>query len=123
MRDPLELHTVVVESARDVHRRLGPGLPEMAYEGALAARFGALGVDYRRPVWVPSLAGGRSPGAYRLNFVLEETLPLEVASVDRLHPAREDHVLRCVRVLRKKAGLLINFNVLRFEDGIRCYWV
>jgi GxxExxY protein len=123
MRDPFEIRDKVLGSAVEVHRQLGPGLPEMAYEKALAARFGGAGLDFRRPVWVPSPAGGRSPGAYRLNFVIQETLPLDVASVDRLHPAREEHVVRCLRALRKTSGLLINFNVPRLEDGIRSYWL
>ena len=112
----------VIGAAIDVHRALGPGLFESAYEESLAHEFGARGIVFRRQVAVPlrykDVPLGR---AYRIDFVVHEEIGVELKSVRVLLPLHDAQVLSYMRLLKLRHGLLFNFNARRLVDGLRSY--
>lgn len=103
----------------EVHRELGPGLPELAYERALAIEFDRQGVRYSRQHRIEIQYKGIVVATVKVDFVIEERLVLEVKSVDVLSPIDRRQVMRYLHVLRLPLGLLVNFNVMLLKGGIR----
>lgn len=108
----------VIGIAIEVRRELGPGLPEEAYEHALAIEFDARGIRYRRQLQIVIEYKGIPVCRVRLDFLVEEKLVLEVKSCEAIPPIHRKQVLRYLHVLKLPLGLLINFNVLMLKDGI-----
>ena len=102
-----------------MHRLLGPGLLEHAYEEALCAEFELQGLRYCRQMAVPLKYKGRSIGEYRIDLLVEDAVVVEVKSVERNDPVFEAQVLTYLRVTHKKLGLLINFNSRLLKSGIK----
>jgi len=96
--------------AIEVHRVLGPGLLESVYEEALCIELSDAGLKFQRQVNIPAVYKGRQVGLYRIDLVVEESVVVELKSVDRHDPVFEAQILTYLRVTGKKVGLLINFN-------------
>lgn len=111
----------VIGAAIEVHRELGPGLLESAYEAALAHELTARGVAFARQVPVPVSYKGLplTDCAYRLDFLVADALVLEIKAVESIEPIHEAQLLTYLRVTGKRVGLLINFNVPLLKNGIR----
>jgi len=109
----------IIGCAIAVHRELGPGLLEAIYEEALSIELDEQGLVYRRQLAVPAVYKGRPLGEYRLDLIVEDTVIVEVKSVDQLHPVFEAQLLTYLKVTGKKTGLLINFNTRLLKDGIK----
>jgi len=104
----------------EVHRELGPGLLESAYEEALAYEFSGAGIQFERQCEVPLRYKNVVLNCgYRLDFVIEQDLILELKSVQELLPVHHAQVLTYLKLERRPLGLLINFNVPVLKDGIR----
>jgi GxxExxY protein len=103
----------------EIHRELGPGLPEEAYEEALAIEFEARGIRFERQLRIPIYYKGRCVARVRLDFLIESMLVLEAKSVDALTPIDRKQVIRYLEVTKLPLGLLVNFNVSVLKDGIR----
>ncbi len=104
----------------EVHRVLGPGLLESAYEHALCHELSSQGLAFRRQVDLPVIYKGQTlPHLYRLDVVVEEELLLELKSVDVLLPLHKAQVLTYLRMSGLKTALLVNFNVEVLKQGIR----
>ena len=104
----------------EVHRHLGPGLLESAYQACLAYEFRSSGIAFAAEVSLPVKYKGLALDcAYRMDFVVEDGLVLELKSVDTLLPIHEAQLLTCLRLARLKTGLLVNFNVPLLRQGIK----
>ena len=109
----------VIASAIEVHRHLGPGLSEGAYEAAMAIELGLRGLGYAQQVLVPALYKGYEVGRYRLDFVVQDAVVLEVKSAEHLAPVFAAQILTYLRVTGCRVGLLVNFNSDLLNRGIK----
>jgi GxxExxY protein len=118
----LELNEItekIIGCAIEVHRHLGPGLLEHAYEEALCIEFQLQGLDYQRQVAAPLTYKGRAIGEYRVDLLVEDAVVVEIKSVERYDPVFEAQVLTYLRMTGKRIGLLVNFNSRLVKNGIK----
>ena len=110
----------VIGMAIEVHRALGPGLLESAYEECLCVEMEGHGAAFVRQVPLPVTYKGRLiEPAYRIDLVIEQRLIVELKTVERLLPVHEAQLLTYLKLSGFKVGLLLNFNVALLKDGIR----
>lgn len=110
----------VLGLAVEVHRELGPGLLESVYEEAFAYELSQAGIPFSRQIEVPLLYKGiRLSCGYRIDLLIEETLIIELKSVNELLPLFHAQLLTYLRLARLPLGLLINFNVPKLKGGIQ----
>ena len=114
-----ELTERIIACAVEVHRQLGPGLLEAAYEAAMCVEFDSGGLSYQRQVVFPVYYKGRVIGEYRIDLMVDDKVVVEIKSVERFDPVFEAQILTYLRVTGKKVGLLINFNRRLLKDGIK----
>ena len=118
LRDPLV--ETVIGCAIDVHRAIGPGLLESAYECCLAHEFVLRGIGFTRQQPLPvTYKGLQLDCGYRIDFVIDRRLIVELKTTGRLLPIHHAQVLTYLKLLGVKQGLLINFNVPRLVDGLK----
>ncbi len=119
----LELNSLtekIIGAAIEVHKHLGPGLLESAYEVCLAEEFTAIGLVFQKQKPLPlSYKGRLVDAAYRLDFVVNDSVLLEIKSVANLEPIHEAQVLTYLRLSRLPVALLINFNVPLLRQGLK----
>ena len=110
----------IIGAAIEVHRALGPGLLESAYEACLAFELAQSGlkVEQQKPLPVVYREVKLDCG-YRLDLLVEEAVIVEAKAVDRLAPIHQAQLLSYLKLSGCKVGLLINFNVKVLKDGIR----
>jgi len=110
----------IIGAAIEVHRALGPGLLESAYEACLAFELAQRGlvVEEQKPLPVV-YRGVKLDCGYCLDLLVEEEVIVEVKVVDRLAPIHQAQLLSYLKLSGCKVGLLINFNVKVVKDGIR----
>jgi len=114
-----ELTGRIIGAAMYVHRCLGPGLLESAYENCLVAEFDHLGIDYSQQIEVPvEHRGKRLDCGYRVDLLVQDTVILELKSVQKVEPIHEAQLLTYLRLMNKPVGLILNFNVPVLKDGI-----
>ena len=110
----------VIGAAIEVHRALGPGLLESAYETCLCHELGLRQIQFQRQLELPVVYKGMPLDAgYRLDIVVEHQLILELKAVDRLMPVHEAQLLTYLKLAKLHVGLLLNFNVPALKNGIR----
>ena len=110
----------VIGAAIEVHKHLGPGLLESAYESCLAIELGQLGLPSEKQKPLPVLYKGHTvDAAYRLDFLVAGKLILELKTVERFEPIHTAQVLTYLRLTGLRLALLINFNVSILRDGIK----
>jgi len=109
----------IIGAAIDVHRELGPGLLETAYEECLCHELHLRGMHFLRQVELPvGYKGLKLDCGYRLDVVVEEQVILELKSIEQLLPIHQAQLLTYLRLSAMKIGLLINFNVAVLKNGI-----
>lgn len=110
----------VVDRGYHIHRDLGPGLLESAYEVLLAEalRQDGLFVERQVPLGL-KYKGVVVDNAFRIDLLVEKGLVVEVKSVERLAPVHGKQVLTYLRVMHLPLGLLINFGQATFKDGLK----
>ena len=114
-----ELTNQILGAAIEVHKTLGPGLLESAYEECLCHELGQRGLSFERQVSLPvTYEGIELDCGYRLDVVVEDAVILELKAVERLLPIHEAQLLTYLRLSHKKVGLLLNFNVKVLKDGV-----
>lgn len=102
-----------------VHRALGPGLLESAYQVCVAAELRAAGIAYQREVPINiEYRGETLDCAFRLDFLIENTVILEIKAIERVLPVHQAQLLSYLKITGKPTGLLINFHVPVLKDGI-----
>jgi GxxExxY protein len=110
----------IIGAAIEVHRALGPGLLESAYEECLAHELSLAGISFARQVPLPvNYKSVQLDCGYRLDFVVEATVVLELKAVDGLQPIHEAQLLTYLKLGGWPIGLLINFNVRVLKKGIK----
>lgn len=113
------LSYAVIGAIIEVHKVLGPGLPESVYEDALALEFQARGILYERQKAVPvSYKGQLLEARFRLDFLVGGKLIVELKAVEVLQSLHEAQLLAYLRLTGYRLGLLVNMNVERVKDGI-----
>lgn len=119
-QDPLV--SQVIACAIEVHRALGPGLLESAYEACLSRELELQGIPFRRQAPLTfNYKGITVDCAYRIDIIVAESLLVELKSVDHLHPIHEAQVISYLKLSKLRQGLLINFNVPLLKDGLRSF--
>ncbi len=115
-----ELSNRVIGCALEVHRHLGPGLMESAYQQCLAHEFSLNHIAFKMEVPLPvHYKDVHLDCGYRLDFLIEDQIILELKSVDRLMPIYEAQILTYLKLAGIKQGFLINFNVIRLKEGLK----
>ncbi len=117
-RDPLAGR--VIGAAIEVHRHLGPGLLESAYEACLAWELREAGLSVQRQVSLPvTYKGVQLDVGYRVDMIVEGSLVLETKAATELLPIHEAQLLTYLRLSNIRTGLLLNFNAATMKDGIK----
>lgn len=115
-----ELTGEVIGAAIEVHKILGPGLLESAYEECLCRELQMRNISFARQKELPiEYKGLKLDCGYRIDLVLNDNLVVELKSCNCLKPIHEAQLLTYLRLTNIKIGLLINFNVPALKDGIK----
>ena len=110
----------VIGAAIAVHRELGPGLLESAYEACLEFELKDRGVEVRRQVELPvRYRGVLVDAGFRLDLLVQESVVVELKAVERLDKIHEAQLHTYLRLTGLHLGLLLNFNVVRLVDGVK----
>jgi len=110
----------IIGAAIEVHRHLGPGLLESAYQQCLAKELELRGIPYESEWPLPlEYKGLRVNCGYRVDFLVANSVVIETKAVEAIAPVHEAQLLTYMRLGGWKVGLLINFNVLTLKTGIR----
>lgn len=115
-----EISNRIIGCAIEVHRYLGPGLLESAYEECLAAEMKYQGLNFERQKPIPLVYRDiKLDAGYRLDFLVEDKVIVEIKAIDVVPDVAYSQLLSYLRLLDKKLGLLINFHVIKLKDGLR----
>ncbi|MBK8524538.1 MAG: GxxExxY protein [Betaproteobacteria bacterium] len=110
----------IIGAAIEVHRALGPGLLESAYQECLCAELGLRDLRFVSQLVLPvEYKGLHVDAGYRLDLVVADKVVVELKAVERLLPLHEAQLLTYLRLGGYSTGLLLNFNVPVLKDGIR----
>ena len=111
----------IIGAALDVHRELGPGLLESAYEACLTLELLQRDLRVERQVALPVVYRGHTLDcAYRIDLLVENEVVVEVKSVEKIEPVHPSQLLSYLRLSKRSVGLLINFNVKWLvSDGVK----
>ncbi len=110
----------ILDAAFKVHRTLGPGLLEGAYEAFLAHELERTNHKVDRQLALPAIFEGARVGiGFRLDLMVDDLVPVEIKAVEQLLPVHEAQLLTYLRLSRRKLGYLINFNVAMLKQGIK----
>ena len=120
MDDVEQLARAAIDCGMRLHKRLGPGLLEAAYEVILYEQLQREGllVDRQKAVSI-DFDGIRVADAFRVDLLINQTLVLEIKSVDRLAPVHSKQLLTYLKLLDLRLGLLMNFGQETLRDGLR----
>ena len=117
---PNQITEKVIGAAIEVHQALGPGLLESAYEVCLAREFALRSINFQRQVELPiEYKGIKLETGYRIDFIVEDSVLLEIKAIDSLQPIHEAQILTYMKLYGTKLGLLLNFNVPVLRQGIK----
>jgi GxxExxY protein len=115
-----ELSGKVIGCAIEVHKCLGPGLLESAYERCLSYELTAAGLRHETQKELPvDYKGLKLDNGYRIDLLVENNVIVELKHVEKILPIHEAQILTYMKLAGIKTGLLINFNVKRVKDGIK----
>jgi GxxExxY protein len=110
----------IIGCAIEVHRAIGPGLLESAYEECLCYELSQKGLNFGRQVPLPVVYKGINLDCgYKLDVIVEDSVIIEVKAVDRLIAIHEAQLLSYLRMLDKRVGLLLNFHSTVLKNGIK----
>ena len=114
-----QLTEQIIGAAIEVHRELGPGLLESAYEECLCHELYFRNLAFQRQIDLPvGYKNLKLDCGYRLDIVVEDAIVVELKSTEQLLPIHHAQLLTYLRLSGKKIGLLINFNVAVLKNGI-----
>jgi GxxExxY protein len=114
------LSGIILDSAIEVHKILGPGLLESVYGICLCKELDLRNVKYKRQVSLPvEYKDEKLDADFRIDILVENEIIIKLKSVEILHPVFEAQLLTYLKLADKKLGLLINFNVPRLIDGFK----
>jgi GxxExxY protein len=114
-----QLTEAIIGSAIEVHRELGPGLLESAYEQCFCHELHLRGLAFQCQIELPvAYKGLKLDCGYRLDVLVDNTVVVELKSIEHILPIHHAQLLTYLRLSGKKVGLLINFNVPVLKNGI-----
>lgn len=114
------LSNEIIGAAIEVHKQLGPGLLESAYEYCLAHELGLRNILFERQKELPVVYKNVPIDCgYRLDLLVDNLVIVELKAVDRLLPIHEAQLLTYLKLTQCKLGLLLNFNVILLKNGIQ----
>ncbi len=114
-----ELSNLIIGAAIEMHRHLGPGLLESAYEECMAQEFRLRNTRFERQKPIPIVYKGVNLDCgFRLDFLVEDLVIVELKAVEKITVVHEAQILSHLKLMDKKLGLLLNFNVTRMAMGI-----
>ncbi len=120
MKTENEIAKMVLDAAFKVHTNLGPGLLESVYEAVLAYELTKRGLQARRQVPIPIRYEELTfEEGFRADLLVDESVIVELKSVEALSPVHGKQVLTQLRLSRHRLGLLINFGEVHLKDGIK----
>ena len=111
---------IIIAAAMEVHRHLGPGLLESAYEECMCRELAIRETPYTRQVALPlEYKGIKLECGYRMDLVVSDRVIVELKCVESILPIHEAQLLTYLKLSKYRVGLLINFNVKMLRQGIR----
>jgi len=114
-----KLTSEIIGAAIEVHRALGPGLLESAYETCLCHELGLRNISYEAQKAMPIVYKGKELDCgYRLDVVVEKSVLVELKACEKIEPIHRAQVLTYLKLAKLKLGLLLNFNVALMREGI-----
>jgi len=114
-----ELSAIVVDTALDIHRRLGPGLLESVYQEVLMYELRKRGLRVEKEVPIPVIWDTvKLDVGFRADLIVEGLLILELKSLEKVAPVHKKILLTYLRLADKRLGLLINFGTELLKDGL-----
>lgn len=114
----------IIETAIKVHRKLGPGLLESAYEKCLLYEFSKTGIHVQSQSILPVQYDDQVIDlGFRSDLIVENSILVELKSVEKLSTLHEAQILTYLRLSKIQLGLLINFNVLRLTNGVKRFMI
>jgi GxxExxY protein len=115
-----DISKIVYEAGYIVHKTLGPGLLESAYEECLFYELNKQGILVERQKSMPLVYDEvKMDVGYRLDFLIEKKFVLEIKSIESLQDIHLAQILTYLRLSNCKLGMLINFNTLQFKNGVK----
>jgi GxxExxY protein len=115
-----EISSRVIGAAIEVHKALGPGLLESAYEECLAHEMSLRELAFKRQQDIPVIYKNvQVECGFRLDFLVSNLVVVELKAVERLLPAHEAQLITYLKLTGKRLGLLMNFNMPKLRDGIK----
>jgi GxxExxY protein len=109
----------IIDGALKIHTALGPGLLESTYDACLQYEFNVANLRYEHQVRLPVVYRGMQlDAAYRIDFLVENCVIVELKAVKELLPLHTAQLLSYLKLSGRKVGLLINFNVPHLRQGI-----
>ena len=115
-----EIAKIVFESGLQIHKTIGPGLLESAYEECLYFDLVNAGLEVEKQKSLPLIYKEiKLDAGYRVDFLIGNKVIIEIKSIEALHPIHTAQVLTYLKLSNCKLALLINFNVLLFKDGVK----
>ena len=109
----------IIAAAIEVHQQLGPAYHESIYSVALAHEFGLQQINYEREKSIDVFYKGQSVGKYRLDFLVDEKVIVELKAVEAISDVHLSQMLSYLSATNNKVGLIINFAQTRLVDGIK----
>lgn len=110
----------IVDAGFKVHKELGPGLLESSYEILMVYELEKRGLRVARQVPMPLIYDGRVfETGYRLDLLIEDLVVVELKAEDQMIPLYKAQLLTYLKLMNERLGLLINFNVELFKDGVK----
>lgn len=115
-----EITEIVIGCAIEIHRALGPGLLESAYEACLCYELSQKGVPFKRQVSLPlSYKGVRLDCGYVIDLIVDDLVIVELKTVEKLLQIHEAQLITYLKLYGRSVGLLMNFNVALMKSGIK----
>ena len=115
-----ELTNKIIGAAIEVHKALGPGLLESAYEKCLMKEFELSNISFKSQIELPlEYKGIRVDAGYRIDLIVERKVIIELKAVGSLIPVHEAQLLTYLKLTGIRVGMLMNFNVPVLKDGIK----
>lgn len=115
-----QLSSGIIRAAIAVHKELGPGLLESVYQSCMVIELEDMGIELKAEVSLPIFYRGKKVDgqAFRLDLLVENTVVVELKSVEKVEPVHKKQLLTYLRLADRPLGLLINFNETLLKDGI-----
>jgi GxxExxY protein len=109
----------IIGCAIEVHRELGPGLPEAVCETALCIELQSRGIPFKRQIGVPIYYKGHLLSEHRPDLIVADEIVVEVKTIERIAPVHVAQVTTYLRITSLKVGLILNFNSAAMRAGVR----